>query len=51
MPVDPETKALKAHCYVDMVDPIAFENALAKDGQVRSTRKALTLASANNYVL
>lgn len=50
MPIDPETKAPKAHCYVDMVDPIALETALAKNGQVRATRKTFIIAFTNNHV-
>ncbi|CAO3625684.1 unnamed protein product [Cunninghamella blakesleeana] len=33
IPIDFETKLHKSHCYVDLTDPIAVENALAKNGQ------------------
>ncbi|KAI8340764.1 hypothetical protein BC941DRAFT_418127 [Chlamydoabsidia padenii] len=34
IPIDPETKLPKSHCYVDLTDPISYEAALAKNGQV-----------------
>lgn len=33
IPIDHETKQHKSHCYVDLIDPIAVEAALAKSGQ------------------
>lgn len=34
IPIDHETKQHKGHCYVDLIDPISVEAALAKNGQV-----------------
>ncbi|KAI8333469.1 hypothetical protein BC941DRAFT_380581 [Chlamydoabsidia padenii] len=39
IPIDPETKLPKTHCYVDLTDPISFESALAKNGQVLKGNK------------
>ncbi|CAO3595368.1 unnamed protein product [Absidia cylindrospora] len=39
IPIDPETKLHKSHCYVDFVDPISLEAALAKNGQVLKDNK------------
>ncbi|CAO3617431.1 unnamed protein product [Cunninghamella echinulata] len=33
IPIDHETKQHKGHCYVDLIDPISVEAALAKNGQ------------------
>ncbi|CAO3599849.1 unnamed protein product [Absidia cylindrospora] len=39
IPIDPETKLHKSHCYVDLVDPISLEAALAKNGQILNDNK------------
>ncbi|ORX45908.1 hypothetical protein DM01DRAFT_1386446 [Hesseltinella vesiculosa] len=45
IPIDPETKKHKSHCYVDLVDPVALDNALAKNGQMLNEGK-LTISRA-----
>ncbi|KAI7882547.1 hypothetical protein K492DRAFT_176289 [Lichtheimia hyalospora FSU 10163] len=40
-PIDPETRQPKSHCYVDLIDPIALENALAKNGQILKENKLI----------
>ncbi|KAI9319431.1 hypothetical protein BX666DRAFT_2025727 [Dichotomocladium elegans] len=38
-PLDHETRQPRFHCYVDLIDPIALENALAKNGQMLKDNK------------
>ncbi|KAI8098476.1 uncharacterized protein BX664DRAFT_287979 [Halteromyces radiatus] len=46
IPIDQETKLHKSHCYVDLVDPISLEAALAKNGQILKDNKLIINRSA-----
>lgn len=52
IPIDHETKQHKSHCYVDLIDPIAVEAALAKSGQVNKQYRSIIIIMtiANIYL-
>lgn len=51
-PLDQTTQMPKSHCYVDLIDPVALENALSKNGQVGIEKSSYnSFQSTDRFVL